>query len=54
MLEDTMESMDDQEELEDAAQEEVDKILFEVTSGKNLFSNIIYKMNKILNIDYIR
>jgi len=33
MLEDTMESMDDQEELEDAAQEEVDKILFEVTSG---------------------
>ena len=34
MLEDTFESMDDQEELEDAAQEEVDKILFEVTSGK--------------------
>lgn len=33
MLEDTFESMDDQEELEDAAQEEVDKILFEVTSG---------------------
>ena len=37
MLEDTMESMDDQEELEDAAQEEVDKILFEVTSGKIFF-----------------
>lgn len=33
MLEDTFDSMDDQEELEDAAQEEVDKILFEVTSG---------------------
>ena len=33
MLEDTFESMDDQEELEDAAQEEVDKILFEVTNG---------------------
>lgn len=33
MLEDTFESMEDQEELEDAAQEEVDKILFEVTSG---------------------
>ena len=33
MLEDTFESMEDQDELEDAAQEEVDKILFEVTSG---------------------
>jgi len=33
MLEDTFESMDDQEELEDAAQNEVDKILFEVTNG---------------------
>ena len=34
MLEDTFDSMDDQEELEEAAQEEVDKILFEVTAGK--------------------
>ena len=42
MLEDTMESMDDQEELEDAAQEEVDKILFEVTSGKIFFFLYIY------------
>ncbi|XP_066915312.1 charged multivesicular body protein 3-like [Clytia hemisphaerica] len=33
ILEDTFESMDDQEELEDAAQNEVDKILFEVTNG---------------------
>jgi len=33
MLEDTFESMEDQDEIEDAAQEEVDKILFEITSG---------------------
>lgn len=33
MLEDTFESLEDQDELEDAAQEEVEKILFEVTSG---------------------
>ena len=33
MLEDTFENMEDQDELEDAAQEEVDKILFEITSG---------------------
>ena len=47
MLEDTMESMDDQEELEDAAQEEVDKILFEVTSGKIFFFFLyIYFQNR--------
>lgn len=33
MLEDTFEGMEDQDELEDAAQEEVDKILFDITSG---------------------
>lgn len=33
MLEDTFEGMEDQEELEEAAQGEVDKILFEITSG---------------------
>lgn len=33
-MEDTMESLDDQEELEEAAQLEVDKILWEVTAGK--------------------
>lgn len=38
MLEDTFESMEDQEELEDAAQEEVDKILFEVTAGNVIIS----------------
>ncbi len=34
MLEDTFESMDDQEELDEAAQEEVDKVLFEITAGR--------------------
>jgi len=33
MLEDTMSGLDDPEELEDAAQEEVDKVLFELTAG---------------------
>jgi hypothetical protein len=33
MLEDTMESLDDQDDLEDEAQEEVDKVLFELTKG---------------------
>ena len=33
MLEDTFESMDDQEELEEAAEMEIDKILFEITAG---------------------
>ena len=34
MLEDTFESMED-DDLEEIAQEEVDKILFEVTKGEN-------------------
>ncbi|CAN7940343.1 unnamed protein product [Ixodes hexagonus] len=33
MLEDTMEGLDDQEELEEEAQEEVDKVLWELTAG---------------------
>ncbi|PIK33397.1 putative charged multivesicular body protein 3 isoform X3 [Apostichopus japonicus] len=33
MVEDTFESLDDQDELEDAAQEEVDKVLSELTAG---------------------
>lgn len=33
MLDDTMSGLEDSEELEDAAQEEVDKVLFEITSG---------------------
>lgn len=34
MMEDTFESMDDQEELEEEAQEEVDKVLWELTAGQ--------------------
>ncbi|KAK2089570.1 Charged multivesicular body protein 3 [Saguinus oedipus] len=33
MLEDTFESMDDQEEMEEEAEMETDKILFEITAG---------------------
>lgn len=33
MLEDTFEGMEDEEEMEEAAEEEVDKILFEITAG---------------------
>lgn len=34
MLEDTFESMEDEDEMEEAAEMEIDKILFEVTAGK--------------------
>merc|ERR1719310_1885244 len=34
MLEDTMEGLDGEEEMEEAAQEEVDKIILELTTGK--------------------
>uniref|UniRef100_A0A3B5K0Q6 Charged multivesicular body protein 3 n=1 Tax=Takifugu rubripes TaxID=31033 RepID=A0A3B5K0Q6_TAKRU len=33
MLEDTFESMEDGEDMEEAAEEEIDKILFEITAG---------------------
>ncbi|KAG7328271.1 hypothetical protein KOW79_008215 [Hemibagrus wyckioides] len=33
MLEDTLEGMDDEEEMEEAAEAEVDRILFEITAG---------------------
>lgn len=33
MLEDTFESMEDEDDMEEAAEEEVDKILFEITAG---------------------
>ncbi|EAW99452.1 vacuolar protein sorting 24 (yeast), isoform CRA_d [Homo sapiens] len=33
MLEDTFESMDDQEEMEEEAEMEIDRILFEITAG---------------------
>lgn len=34
MLDDTMEGLDAEEDLEDEAQEEVDKVLFDITDGK--------------------
>ncbi|XP_045188575.1 charged multivesicular body protein 3-like [Mercenaria mercenaria] len=34
MMEDTMEGLDDSEEMEEAAQEEVDKVLYELTAGE--------------------
>jgi charged multivesicular body protein 3 len=34
MLEDTMQGLEDSEELEEAAQEEVDKVLWEITAGQ--------------------
>ena len=34
MMEDTMDEILDNEELEEEAQEEIDKVLFEVTAGK--------------------
>ena len=34
MLDDTMEGLNDGEEMEDAAQEEIDKIILEITTGK--------------------
>lgn len=37
MLEDTFESMEDGEEMEEAAEEEIDKILFELTAGEQVF-----------------
>lgn len=36
MLEDTFESMDDSEDMEEAAEEEIDKILFEITAGEEI------------------
>ncbi|XP_039256410.1 charged multivesicular body protein 3-like [Styela clava] len=33
MMEDTFESMEDQDEMDEAAQDEIDKVLFEITAG---------------------
>lgn len=38
MLEDTFESMDDQEEMEEEAEMEIDRILFEITAGTTMRS----------------
>lgn len=54
MLEDTFESMEDGEEMEEAAEEEIDKILFELTAGEvigltpSLYSRLV-RNHLILN-----
>lgn len=40
MLEDTFESMEDGEDMEEEAEEEVDKILFEITAGEKMRSAV--------------
>lgn len=40
MLEDTFESMEDGEDMEEEAEEEVDKILFEITAGEKMCSAV--------------
>lgn len=44
MLEDTFEGLEDSEELEDESQNEVDKILYELTAGKvkNFFYSNVF------------
>lgn len=53
MMEDAFEGMDDEDEMEEAAEEEVDKILFEITAGEEncsffivtyfFYSDLIFK-----------
>lgn len=38
MLEDTFEGLEDQEEMEEEAEMEIDKILFEITAGELMFA----------------
>ena len=49
MLEDTMEGFEDQDELEDEAQEEVDKVLWELTAGQKKCSSNFCLLSKILD-----
>lgn len=41
MLEDTFESMEDGEDMEEEAEEEVDKILFEITAGEKIRTAVL-------------
>lgn len=45
MMEDTFEGLEDQDELEEEAQEEVDKVLWELTAGKLIINNICKCLN---------
>lgn len=51
MLEDTFESMEDSEEMEEAAEEEIDKILFDLTAGK-LETGLTCYLNCCLVLDH--
>lgn len=39
-MEDTFESMEDGEDMEEQAEEEIDKILFEITAGNEISSTL--------------
>lgn len=47
MLEDTFESMEDGEDMEEEAEEEVDKILFEITAGEKMCSAVHFHYVKL-------
>lgn len=47
MLEDTFESMEDGEEMEEEAEEEIDRILFEITAGEVIFSPSMLLLTRI-------
>lgn len=50
MLEDTFESMEDGEEMEEAAEEEVDKILFEITAGGDFKEKTLTHVSALWNM----
>lgn len=54
MLEDTFESMEDGEDMEEEAEEEVDKILFEITAGKNMCSAVWFHLVCLTNMYAMR
>lgn len=44
MMEDTLGGMEDEEEMEEEAEAEVDRILFEVTAGKDVEMAILSRL----------
>lgn len=50
MLEDTFESMEDGEDMEEEAEEEVDKILFEITAGEKMCSALHFHCVCLINM----
>lgn len=53
MMEDTFEGLEDQDDLEEETQEEVDKILFELTAGKHSLISDIYSYMSIVYVHCI-